>query len=121
MDAAKGGQIQPLYSVMGVAELTEANANALAGYRRMGPVRVGNAAYQQIQHDCYGQIVLPTVQGFIDQRLLRVSDDRDFESLEQVGEMADQRGDVVVARQQTQRPMLRVRPERLRLLTQKER
>ena len=88
VDAAKGGQIQPLYSVMGVAELTEANANALAGYRGMGPVRVGNAAYQQIQHDCYGQIVLPTVQGFIDQRLLRVSDDRDFESLEQVGEMA---------------------------------
>ncbi|HSF12706.1 MAG TPA: glycoside hydrolase family 15 protein [Erythrobacter sp.] len=88
VDAAKGGQIQPLYSVMGVAELNEANAGSLAGYRGMGPVRVGNAAYQQIQHDCYGQIVLPTVQGFIDQRLLRISDDRDFESLEQVGEMA---------------------------------
>lgn len=88
VDAAKGGQIQPLYSVMGVAELNEANAASLAGYRGMGPVRVGNAAYQQIQHDCYGQIVLPTVQGFIDQRLLRISDDRDFESLEQVGEMA---------------------------------
>jgi GH15 family glucan-1,4-alpha-glucosidase len=88
VDAARGGQIQPLYSVMGVAELNETNATSLAGYRGMGPVRVGNAAYQQIQHDCYGQIVLPTVQGFIDQRLLRISDDRDFESLEQVGEMA---------------------------------
>ena len=88
VDAAKGGQIQPLYSVMGVAELNEATAASLAGYRGMGPVRVGNAAYQQVQHDCYGQIVLPTVQGFIDQRLLRIADDRDFESLEQVGEMA---------------------------------
>lgn len=88
VDAANGGQIQPLYSVMGVAELNEATAASLAGYRGMGPVRVGNAAYKQIQHDCYGQIVLPTVQGFIDQRLLRIADDRDFESLEQVGEMA---------------------------------
>ncbi|WP_086608268.1 glycoside hydrolase family 15 protein [Erythrobacter donghaensis] len=88
VDAAKGGQIQPLYSVMGVAELTEETAPALTGYRGMGPVRVGNAAYKQVQHDCYGQIVLPTVQGFIDQRLLRIADERDFESLEQVGEMA---------------------------------
>lgn len=88
VDGAKGGQIQPLYSVMGVAELNEATAGSLAGYRGMGPVRVGNAAYMQVQHDCYGQIVLPTVQGFIDQRLLRIADDRDFESLEQVGEMA---------------------------------
>lgn len=88
VDGAKGGQIQPLYSVMGVAELNETNAPALPGYRGMGPVRVGNAAYKQVQHDCYGQIVLPTVQAFIDQRLLRIADDCDFESLEQVGEMA---------------------------------
>jgi GH15 family glucan-1,4-alpha-glucosidase len=54
----------------------------------MGPVRKGNAAYTQIQHDCYGQIVLPNVQGYFDQRLLRMADDSDFESLERVGEMA---------------------------------
>jgi len=88
VDNAKGGQIQPLYSVMGVAELSETTASWLAGYRGMGPVRRGNAAYQQVQHDCYGQIVLPTVQGFIDRRLLRIADERDFASLEQVGEMA---------------------------------
>ena len=88
VDAAKGGQIQPLYSVMGESELDETTASYLAGYRGMGPVRRGNAAYLQIQHDCYGQIVLPTVQGFFDKRLLRLADDRDFESLEQVGEMA---------------------------------
>ena len=85
---AAGGQIQPLYSVMGVAELDEGIAEHLAGYRGMGPVRIGNAAYQQIQHDAYGQIVLPTVQGFFDQRLFRMADERDFESLESVGEVA---------------------------------
>ncbi|MBI1402094.1 MAG: glycoside hydrolase family 15 protein [Porphyrobacter sp.] len=88
VDNAQGGQIQPLYSVMGVAELSETTAGWLAGYRGMGPVRRGNAAYQQIQHDCYGQIVLPTVQGFLDRRLLRMADDQDFASLEEVGEMA---------------------------------
>ena len=88
VDDAKGGQIQPLYSVMGVAELNETTASYLEGYRGMGPVRVGNAAYKQIQHDCYGQIVLPTVQGFVDKRLLRMADDSDFASLEEVGEQA---------------------------------
>lgn len=88
VDAAKGGQIQPLYSVMGEGELEETTARSLSGYRGMGPVRRGNAAYKQVQHDCYGQIVLPTVQGFIDRRLMRMADAGDFESLEQVGEMA---------------------------------
>ena len=88
VDDARGGRIQPLYSVMGVAELDETTAPDLAGYRGMGPVRVGNAAYHQVQHDCYGQIVLPTVQGFFDKRLLRMADERDFQSLEQVGEVA---------------------------------
>jgi GH15 family glucan-1,4-alpha-glucosidase len=88
VDNARGGQIQPLYSVMGEGELGEGVAGHLAGYRGLGPVRVGNAAYTQVQHDCYGQVVLPTVQGFFDHRFLRMADDRDFESLEEVGEMA---------------------------------
>ena len=88
VDAAQGGQIQPLYSVMGEGELNETTAAHLAGYRGMGPVRVGNAAYKQVQHDCYGQIVLPTAQGFLDKRLLRMADEHDFSSLEAVGEMA---------------------------------
>jgi GH15 family glucan-1,4-alpha-glucosidase len=88
VDEAQGGQIQPLYSVMGQGELDESTAAYLAGYRGMGPVRRGNAAYKQDQHDCYGQIVLPTAHSFHDRRLLRVADEGDFESLEQVGEMA---------------------------------
>jgi len=88
VDSAQGGQIQPLYSVMGEHELEETFATDLAGYRGMGPVRRGNAAYTQVQHDCYGQIVMPTAQGFFDRRLLRMADDHDFEKLEQVGETA---------------------------------
>ncbi len=88
VDSAQGGQIQPLYSVMGESELSETTASHLAGYRGMGPVRVGNAAYKQVQHDCYGQIVLPNTQAYFDRRLLRMSDEGDFRSLEQVGEMA---------------------------------
>ncbi len=88
IDQARGGQIQPLYSVMGDAELHEFEAQNLAGYRGNGPVRVGNAAYKQVQYDCYGQIVMPTAQAFFDTRLLRMADERDFEHLEEVGEAA---------------------------------
>ena len=88
VDQARGGQIQPLYSVMGAEELDEFEAEHLAGYRGMGPVRVGNAAYKQVQYDCYGQIVMPTAQAFFDQRLLRMADETDFAHLEEVGEAA---------------------------------
>ncbi|GGC05440.1 glucoamylase [Novosphingobium endophyticum] len=88
VDDAEGGVIQPLYAVSGAKEIIEWEAQDLAGYRGMGPVRVGNAAYYQIQNDCYGQIVLPSIQAFSDQRLLRMANMDDFRSLEEVGEMA---------------------------------
>ena len=88
VDGAKGGHIQPLYDVRGNATLEEREAKSMPGYRGMGPVLVGNAAYSQIQHDAYGQIVLSSVQGFIDQRLVRMADISDFEALEAVGERA---------------------------------
>ncbi|OWK28234.1 glycoside hydrolase family 15 protein [Sphingomonas mucosissima] len=88
VDNAKEGHIQPLYGVGGEAILTEREAPALNGYRGMGPVRVGNQAYEQIQHDAYGQIVLSNAQAFFDHRLLRVAGRDDFEALEPVGERA---------------------------------
>jgi GH15 family glucan-1,4-alpha-glucosidase len=88
VDSARGGNIQPLYSVMGQPDLDEAIAPQLAGYRGMGPVRHGNAAYIQVQHDCYGQIILPTAQAFFDRRFLRMADRADFANLEEVGERA---------------------------------
>jgi GH15 family glucan-1,4-alpha-glucosidase len=88
VDGAKGGHIQPLYGVQGEARLTEVEAPRLAGYRGMGPVRVGNLAYEQVQHDAYGQIVLSNIQAFLDRRLFRMAGVEDFEALERVGERA---------------------------------
>jgi GH15 family glucan-1,4-alpha-glucosidase len=88
VDEAQGGHIQPLYAVSGERRLEEREAGSLAGYRGMGPVRVGNAAYTQVQHDAYGQIVLSNVQAFIDERLFRRATTADFQALEKVGERA---------------------------------
>ena len=88
VDSAKGGHVQPLYGVLGQPKLEETIADKLLGYRGMGPVRVGNAAYSQVQHDAYGQIVLSNTHAFIDQRLFRMSGQTDFEALEKVGERA---------------------------------
>ena len=88
VDNAASGHIQPLYGVGGESTLTEWEAQALSGYRGMGPVRVGNQAYEQVQHDAYGQIVLSNVQAFFDQRLLRIAGIEDFEALEPIGERA---------------------------------
>ncbi|MEH3100028.1 glycoside hydrolase family 15 protein [Sphingomonas adhaesiva] len=85
-DAAS--HIQPLYGVLGEPELPERVAPDLPGYRGMGPVRVGNQAAEQIQHDAYGQIVLCSVHAFFDQRLFRLAGLEDFESLERVGDRA---------------------------------
>ena len=90
IDAAAGGHIQPVYGVGYEPSLTERIVDTLPGYRGMGPVRVGNQAYEHIQHDVYGQIVLSSVQAFFDERLLRPATHEDFEALEQVGERAFQ-------------------------------
>jgi pentatricopeptide repeat protein len=88
VQSSKGGHIQPLYGVLGEPKLEERIADRLPGYRGMGPVRVGNQAYEQIQHDAYGQIILCNVQAFFDRRLLRIAGVEDFEALEAVGERA---------------------------------
>src|SRR3954447_2181174 len=88
VDEAKGGHIQPLYAVSGEPKLAEREAEGLAGYRGMGPVRIGNAAFAQVQHDAYGQIILSNVQAFIDERLFRKATEADFQALERVGERA---------------------------------
>lgn len=88
VDEASGGHIQPLYGVAGECNLAERIEGGLPGYRAMAPVRVGNQAFEQVQHDAYGQIVLSNVQAFFDHRLFRMATVEDFISLEQVGERA---------------------------------
>lgn len=88
VDQAKGGHVQPLYGVGLEPALTEWIAEGLPGYLGMGPVRIGNQAHEHLQHDVYGQIILPSVQAFFDERLLRPGTIDDFHALERVGERA---------------------------------
>jgi GH15 family glucan-1,4-alpha-glucosidase len=83
-----GGEMQPVYGIALEAELHESIADILPGYRGMGPVRIGNAAYVQKQHDVFGQVVLSTAQAFFDRRLLRQPTEKDFDALEAWGERA---------------------------------
>ena len=82
---AGGGPLQPVYGIDGRAELTEREVPALAGYRGMGPVRIGNLAYRQVQHDVYGSAILAATHIFFDQRLTRRGDEALFHRLESLG------------------------------------
>ena len=91
IDVAREGAIQPVYGISREADLTETIAEALAGYRGMGPVRVGNLAYVQVQNDVYGGLVLACTHAFFDQRLIRQSANHAlFEQLEVIGRHAEQ-------------------------------
>jgi pentatricopeptide repeat protein len=87
---APDGHLQPVYGIALERRLDEREVTTLAGYRGMGPVRVGNQAFEHHQHDVYGNVVLATAQAFFDRRLLRPPTMHDFTRLERVGEQAYQ-------------------------------
>ncbi len=68
--------------------MNETVVPALDGFRGMGPVRTGNAAYRQSQNDVYGSVVLAATHTFFDHRLDRPGDEALFTRLEALGEMA---------------------------------
>jgi GH15 family glucan-1,4-alpha-glucosidase len=88
IESAAGGPLQPLYGISGEARLEEQVIQSLPGYRSMGPVRLGNQAYQQVQHDVYGAVILAATQAFFDERLEVPGDRPLFECLEGLGERA---------------------------------
>ena len=85
--ASDDGLLQPLYGIGFERELAEEEVSSLAGYRGMGPVRRGNLAWLQQQHDVYGSVVLAATQLFFDRRLLR-GDAAIFSRVEPLGERA---------------------------------
>ena len=81
-------ELRPLYSVVPTNEVEETTAPNLQGYRGDGPVRVGNAAVGQAQHDTYGSVILAAMPLFFDRRLPRPGDVGLFQLLETLGERA---------------------------------
>lgn len=67
--ASEKSHIQPLYSVTGEKDIYEKILD-LQGYMDKNvPVRVGNAAYNHIQNDVYGQVLVSLMPLYTDKRL----------------------------------------------------
>ena len=62
-------RFQPLYSITGESKLLE-RIIPLAGYLNNKPVRIGNQAYEHIQNDVYGQVLIALLPLFIDRRFV---------------------------------------------------
>ncbi len=80
--------LRPVYSIVSTDPLDERIVTDLKGYRGDGPVRIGNAAVGQNQHDTYGSVILAAAPMFFDRRLPRMGDENLFRRLEPLGEKA---------------------------------
>jgi GH15 family glucan-1,4-alpha-glucosidase len=61
-------RLQPVYSVTGKTDLKEFHLDHLAGYKGHKPVRIGNQAFEHLQHDVYGEMILAISRIFLDIR-----------------------------------------------------
>ena len=82
------GRVQPVYGIDGKSRLDECEISSLPGYRGMGPVRVGNQACEQIQHDVYGSAILAVAHIFFDRRFAHRGGESLLKRLEPLGEAA---------------------------------
>ena len=82
------GPLRPVYEIVHGEPLPEWIATDLSGFQEMGPVRVGNQASEQMQHDAYGSIILAASHMFLDERLPQRGDADLFRSLEPLAEAA---------------------------------
>ncbi|HEY4320855.1 MAG TPA: glycoside hydrolase family 15 protein [Gemmatimonadales bacterium] len=83
-----GGNLEPVYNISGGPVPDERVITTLPGYRGMGPVRVGNEAHEQVQHDVFGSAILAATHMFFDRRLAHRGDTVLFHHLEALGERA---------------------------------
>jgi GH15 family glucan-1,4-alpha-glucosidase len=57
MAEAAEGQLQIMYGIGGESKLEEQVLDHLSGYEQSRPVRIGNGAYDQDQHDVWGAVL----------------------------------------------------------------
>lgn len=86
--AVEGAELRPLYGVVPAMDLSERIEPDLAGFLGHAPVRVGNQAVEQVQHDVFGSVVLAVLQSFVDQRLPYPGDEGMLRLLESLAERA---------------------------------
>ena len=81
-------RLDPVYTITGHRLPPERVVESFPGYRGIGPVRIGNQASEQAQHDVYGSSILAATHVFYDRRLVRQGDESLFRRLEPLGERA---------------------------------
>ena len=78
--------LKPCYGIVPSEDLTEWIAPDLKGFEGHGPVRIGNAAVGQMQHDAYGSVILAATPMFFDKRLPIPGDESLFRLLEKMAQ-----------------------------------
>jgi GH15 family glucan-1,4-alpha-glucosidase len=84
----RSAHLQPVFGIGGERVLEERELPWLKGFKGIGPVRVGNAAYTHHQHDVYGEMVLAIAPIFFDRRLDRQDLGRVFETVKRLVDQA---------------------------------
>lgn len=82
--ASNADVLAPCYGIVPSDDLTEWIAPDLKGFENHGPVRIGNAAVDQVQHDAYGSVILAATPMFFDRRLPAPGDESLFRLLEKM-------------------------------------
>jgi GH15 family glucan-1,4-alpha-glucosidase len=76
--------LAPCYGIVPSDDITEWIAPDLKGFEGHGPVRIGNQAVEQVQHDAYGSVILAATPMFFDRRLPVPGDESLFRLLEKM-------------------------------------
>jgi len=67
---AEDTRYQPLYGIAGERRITEHTLDHLEGYEGEQPIRIGNQAYEHIQNDIYGQVLISMLPLYTDHRFV---------------------------------------------------
>src|ERR1700754_1853267 len=82
--AGNSDVLAPCYGIVPSDDLTEWIAPDLKGFEGHGPVRIGNAAVDQVQHDAYGSVILAATPMFFVKRLPDPGNESLFRLLEKM-------------------------------------